>query len=105
MHDLARFILHFYFFFGVTVFQERIDVWQQVESDGVRKNCSSFAVRSVRFVCSGWDGVAHRAAATGFLIFGPCFCLTGQLFNTSTAAARDCLIARSENPTHAENLV
>ena len=40
MHDLARFILHFYFFLGVTAFQERIDMWQQVKRDRVRKNCS-----------------------------------------------------------------
>src|SRR3954453_8427306 len=98
MHDLARFILHFYFFFGVTVFQERIDMWQQVEGDWVRKNCSRFAVRSVRFVCSGWDGVAHRATAPGFLIFGPCFCLPCQLFDSSTATAGYCLVGRSENP-------
>ncbi len=43
MHDLARFILHFYFFLGVTVFQERIDMWQQVEGDRVRKNCQASA--------------------------------------------------------------
>src|SRR6476646_10703628 len=99
MHDLTRLILHFYLFLGVTAFQERIDMWQQVEGDRMWKNCR----RSVRFACAGCRHVAHRATATVF--FSPHFCLASQLFNTSTATSRDCLISCSENPMCAENLM
>src|SRR6476619_6057683 len=105
MHDLTRLILHFYLFLGVTAFQERIDMWQQVEGDRMRKNSRRSVSRSVWFACAGCRQVAHRATATGFLILRPSSCLVSQLFNTSNATARDCLISRSENPMYAENLM
>src|SRR6476660_4886758 len=113
MHDLTRLILHFYLFLGVTAFQERIDMWQQVEGDRMWKNCrrrravgrSLGQGGGLRFIEDGFFRVAHRATATGFLILRPSSCLPGQLFNTTNATARDCLISCSENPTCAENLM
>ena len=78
-------------------------MWQQVECDRVWKNCSRLTVRSVGTMRARYVLAAHRAMATVF--FRPRFCLAGQLFNASTAAARDCLVRRSKNPVCAENLM
>ena len=54
-------------------------MWQQVEGDRVRKNCS-------RFVCEACDVAAAMAArrpqGEGYNFLGPCL-LPGQLFNSS----------------------
>ena len=47
----------------------------------------------------------RRPQGDGYSFLPSMFYLPGQLFNPSSAASGDCLIGRSKNPMHTENLM
>src|SRR5947209_17353764 len=90
MHNLAALVLHFHFLFGVTAFEESIDMRQNVERDRMRINLRW------RLLAAPWAraGLTVRGGGSIFSSGGDLFF---EFVDRALATARDSLIAGSKN--------